>query len=626
MTAKRSLIALPLAIGLIAAAAALAQTPGVTPTEIKIGNINPYSGPASAYGTIGKSIGAYFRMVNEQGGINGRKINYITYDDGYSPPKAVEMARRLVEQDQVALIFQPLGTPSNSAIHKYMNQSKVPQLFVATGATKWNDPKNFPWTMGWQPNYQTEGRVYAAYVLQTVKDAKVGVLYQNDDYGKDYLKGFEDGLGDKAKQLIVLRQSYEVTDPTVDSQIVNLKNSGANVFFNITTPKFAVQAIKKSHDIGWKPLHLLNNVSTSLAAVMIPAGTEASKGLVTALYMKEVTDPQWQGDKGFQDWAAWMKKYYPEGRLDDQFNAYGYNVAMTLDARAEAVRQRPLAREHHAPGGQHQGPRAADAAARDQAQHRPGRLRPDRAGEARPLRRRALDALRRADRIIRPLAARRAPARVARGARDPSPAGSAGGLGLRGDVALADRLRERGEFGGGHPACPWTSRRTSSRARSMASFFVIMPSLSTICIAFIWVMILPSSSSVGWAFAAWPRPRAIRAPASRARLSCGSSSVSCTWLVVESSRSFELQPWSGGAAALTAGSARCPREPRARDDPSGGGADRADSRLDDRRPRSRSSTHGSAASMVLLLKSSVARSRRAASRCCTYMVRRGGAG
>jgi len=331
MTARPSLIALPVAIGLIASATAFAQTPGVTPTEIKIGNINPYSGPASAYGTIGKAIGAYFKMVNDQGGINGRKITYISYDDGYSPPKAVEMARRLVEQDQVALIFQSLGTPSNTAIHKYMNQSKVPQLFVATGATKWNDPKGFPWTMGWQPNYQTEGRIYASYVLRNVKDVKVGILYQNDDYGKDYLKGFEDGLGDRAKQLIVLRQSYEVTDPTVDSQIVNLKTSGANVFFNITTPKFAVQAIKKSHDIGWKPLHLLNNVSTSLAAVMTPAGTDASKGLVTVLYMKEVTDPQWQGDKGFQDWVAWMKKYYPEGKLDDQFNAYGYNVAKTLE-------------------------------------------------------------------------------------------------------------------------------------------------------------------------------------------------------------------------------------------------------------------------------------------------------
>jgi branched-chain amino acid transport system substrate-binding protein len=303
---------------------------GVTATEVKIGNTNPYSGPASAYGTIGKAIGAYFKMVNEQGGVNGRKINYITYDDAYTPPKTVEMIRRLVEQDQVAFVFQTLGTPPNSAIHKYMNEKKVPHLFVATGATKWNDPKNFPWTMGYQPNYQTEGRIYAAYVMKNMPDAKVGILYQNDDYGKDYLKGFEDGLGDAAKKLIVLKQSYEVTDPTIDSQIVNLKNSGANVFFNITIPKFAVQAIKKSHDIGWKPLHFLNNVSSSLGTVLKPAGLDASKGLITALYMKEVTDPQWKNDKGFQDWLAWMKKYYPEGALDDQSNGFAYNVAILM--------------------------------------------------------------------------------------------------------------------------------------------------------------------------------------------------------------------------------------------------------------------------------------------------------
>jgi ABC-type branched-subunit amino acid transport system substrate-binding protein len=319
-----------LALAALIAAPVLAQTPGVTSTEIKVGNTNPYSGPASAYGTIGKSIGAYFKMINEQGGVNGRKINYISYDDSYSPPKAVEMVRKLVEQDEVALVFQSLGTPSNSAIHKYMNQMKVPQLFVATGASKWNDPKNYPWTMGWQPNYQTEGRVYALHVLANVKDPKIGILYQNDDYGKDYLKGFEDGLGDKAKTLIVMKQSYEVTDPTVDSQIVNLKNSGANVFFNITTPKFAAQAIKKAHDLGWKPVHYLNNVSTSTAAVLKPAGLEAAKGLITALYLKEVTDPQWKNDKGYKDWLAWMQKYYPEGSIEDQFNAYGYSVAMTL--------------------------------------------------------------------------------------------------------------------------------------------------------------------------------------------------------------------------------------------------------------------------------------------------------
>ena len=312
------------------AGAATAQTVvGVTATEIKIGHTNPYSGNASAYGTIGKTIAAYFKKVNDEGGVNGRKINFISYDDSYSPPKTVEMVRKLVEQDQVAFVFQTLGTPPNTAIQKYLNQQKVPQLFVATGATKWNDPKNFPWTMGYQPNYQTEGRVYAAYALSHVKDAKIGILYQNDDYGKDYLKGFEDGLGDAKKQ-IVMKQTYEVTDPTIDSQIVNLKNSGANVFFNITTPKFAAQAIKKAHEIGWKPLHFLNNVSSSLGTVLKPAGLDASRDLITALYMKEVTDPQWRNDKGFQDWVAFMKKYYPDGALDDQANGFGYNVAILM--------------------------------------------------------------------------------------------------------------------------------------------------------------------------------------------------------------------------------------------------------------------------------------------------------
>jgi branched-chain amino acid transport system substrate-binding protein len=309
---------------------AAAQTPGVTATEVKIGNTNPYSGPASAYGTIGKALGAYFKKVNDEGGVNGRKINYITYDDSYSPPKAVEMVRKLVEQDEVAALFQTLGTPTNTAIHKYVNQQKVPHLFVATGATKWNDPKNFPWTMGFQPNYQTEGRIYAAYILKNFPDAKIGILYQNDDYGKDYRKGLHDGLGEAAKKMIVLEQTYEVTDPTIDSQIVNLKNSGANVFFNVTIPKFAVQAIKKAHDIGWKPAHFLNNVSSSLATVLKPAGLDASKGLITALYMKEITDPQWKSDKGFLDWVAFMKKYYPDGALDDQSNAYGYTAAQAL--------------------------------------------------------------------------------------------------------------------------------------------------------------------------------------------------------------------------------------------------------------------------------------------------------
>ncbi len=328
---RRTVLSALVAVLALVVPATAADTPGVTATEIKIGNTNPYSGPASAYGTIGKVIGAYFKKVNDEGGVNGRKINYISYDDAYSPPKTVEMVRKLVEQDQVAALFQTLGTPTNSAIHKYMNQQKVPHLFVATGATKWNDPKNFPWTMGWQPNYQTEGRIYAQYIMKNFPDAKIGILYQNDDYGKDYRKGLHDGLGEaNAKKMIVMEQTYEVTDPTIDSQIVNLKNSGANVFFNVTIPKFAVQAIKKAHDIGWKPAHFLNNVSSSLATVLKPAGVEASRGLITALYMKEITDPQWKNDKGFQDWVTWMKKYYPEGALDDQSNAYAYNVAILV--------------------------------------------------------------------------------------------------------------------------------------------------------------------------------------------------------------------------------------------------------------------------------------------------------
>lgn len=327
----RRRFALALVLILAAAGPALAaDMPGVTATEIKIGHTNPYSGNASAYGTIGKVEAAYFRKVNEEGGINGRKITFISYDDAYSPPKTVEMVRRLVEQDQVAFIFQTLGTPTNSAIHRYVNQQKVPHLFVATGATKWGDPKNFPWTMGWQPTYQTEGHIYAQYVLKNVPDPKIGILYQNDDYGKDYLKGFKDGLGDAARKLIVLEQSYEVTDATIDSQIVNLKNSGANVFFNVTTPKFAAQAIKKAHDIGWKPLHLLNNVSSSVGAVLKPAGLDAARGIITTQYLKDPTDPQWKNDPGFKEWLAFMKKYYPEGNTQDGFNVYGYTVAQTL--------------------------------------------------------------------------------------------------------------------------------------------------------------------------------------------------------------------------------------------------------------------------------------------------------
>ncbi len=315
---------------LIAVAEALGADPGVTDKEIKIGNIMPYSGPASSYGTIGRGISAYFKKLNEEGGINGRKINIISYDDGYSPPRAVEQARRLVEQDRVLFIFQPLGTPSNSAIWKYMNDKQVPQLFVASGATKWGDPTGHPWTMGWQPTYQTEAHIYAEYLLKNRPAAKIAVLYQNDDFGKDYLKGLRDGLGTAAAKMIIAEQSYEVSDPTVDSQMVNLKKSGADVFLNISTPKFALQAIKKAADLGWKPFQILTNVATSLATVMTPAGTDASKGIISAFYLKDYDDPQWKDDPATREWLAWMKKYYPDGNLHEQFNIYAYCVSQTL--------------------------------------------------------------------------------------------------------------------------------------------------------------------------------------------------------------------------------------------------------------------------------------------------------
>src|ERR1700719_138037 len=295
--------ALSAALAILAATSsgALAQKKydvGATDTEIKIGNIMPYSGPASAYGVIGKTEQAYYDKSNAEGGINGRKINFISYDDGYSPPKTVEQARKLVESDEVLVIFQSLGTPPNTAIQKYMNAKKVPQLFVATGATKWNDPKNYPWTIGWQPNYQSEGHIYAQYLLKNHPSAKIGILFQNDDYGKDYVKGMKDGLNGKLP--IVAELPYETSDPTVDSQIVNLKASGADVFFNVTTPKFAAQAIKKAAEIEWKPIHLLNNVSTSVGAVLKPAGFDNSKDILTTAYLKDPTDPTWKDDPAYK--------------------------------------------------------------------------------------------------------------------------------------------------------------------------------------------------------------------------------------------------------------------------------------------------------------------------------------
>jgi branched-chain amino acid transport system substrate-binding protein len=322
-------IALGLAVAMAGPASAQKKyDTGASDTEIKIGNINPYSGPASAYGTIGKTIGAYFAKVNAEGGINGRKINYISYDDGYAPPRAVEQARKLVESDEVLLIFQPLGTPGNSAIQKYMNAKKVPQLFVATGATKFGDPKNFPWTMGWQPNYQSEGRVFAQYLLDNHPKGKVGILFQNDDYGKDYVKGLKDGLGGKIQ--VVAELPYEVADPTVDSQIINLKASGADIFFNVATPKFAAQAIRKAAEIGWKPVHLLNSVSASVGSVLKPAGLDNSVGILTTQYPKDPTDPQWKDDPGYKEWVAFMDKYYPDGDKTSSFTVYGYNVSQTL--------------------------------------------------------------------------------------------------------------------------------------------------------------------------------------------------------------------------------------------------------------------------------------------------------
>jgi branched-chain amino acid transport system substrate-binding protein len=322
--------ALALAFGVSSAFAQKKYDPGASDTEIKIGNINPYSGPASAYGLIGKTIAAYFNKVNAEGGINGRRINFISYDDAYSPPKAVEQARKLVESDEVLLIFQSLGTPSNTAIQKYMNAKKVPQLFVATGATKWGDPKHFPWTMGWQPPYQAEARIYAKYLLDKHPNAKIGILYQNDDYGKDYVKGMTDGLGAKAATMIVAEQPYETSDPTVDSQMVNLKASSADVFFNVTTPKFAAQAIKKSAEIGWKPLHLLNNVSQSIGSVLKPAGLDNSTGILSSYYLKDATDPAVTNDPGYKDWLAFMDKYFAEGDKTSSFTVYGYTAAQTL--------------------------------------------------------------------------------------------------------------------------------------------------------------------------------------------------------------------------------------------------------------------------------------------------------
>ena len=303
---------------------------GATDKEIKIGHTGPYSGPASSYGQIGKTIEAFFKSVNEAGGVNGRKINFITRDDGYSPPKMVELVRQLVEQEKVLCLFNTLGTPTNTAIHRYMNQKKVPQLYVATGASKWGKPKVFPWTLGFQPDYHTEAVIYAKHILANVKDPKIGVLMQNDDYGKDYWEGFKEGLGKDANK-VVKHVTYETTDPTVDSQIIQLKDSGANVFFNISIPKFAAQAIRKAADIGWKPVSYLNNVSSSVASTLKPAGLENSQGQITALWLMDPTDKQWNENPEMKTWRAWMNKYMPGANQDDGNYVYAYSAAYLME-------------------------------------------------------------------------------------------------------------------------------------------------------------------------------------------------------------------------------------------------------------------------------------------------------
>jgi branched-chain amino acid transport system substrate-binding protein len=353
---KSLLVMLPLALvlGTTGAPAAAQTVVGVTATEIKIGNTNRYSGPAyaSIYATMGKVVGAYFRKVNDEGGVNGRKLRFLSYDDGYHPRAAMEQVRKLVEQDQVALLFQTVGTQANATMHEYVNAKKVPHLFVTSGSSKWNDPGAFPWTMGWQLNYQTEGRIYAQYIRRHLPNARIGILYQNDSYGRDYRKGLLDGLGEAASKLVVLEQAYEPGDASIEDKIVKLRNSGANVLYNVAWPRLAEQAIEKARDIGWEPTHLLNSVSMSamkeasevswhprhfwaalsgfFARLLRPDDADVPGGVVTAFYQKQVSDPRWKTDQGYVDWVAFMRKYYPEGSLDDQLNAFGYLVAQTL--------------------------------------------------------------------------------------------------------------------------------------------------------------------------------------------------------------------------------------------------------------------------------------------------------
>src|ERR1700710_891967 len=330
---KLSLFAAAAALSLLTTQGALAQKKydtGASDTEIKIGNVEAYSGPASAYGVIGKTEEAYFKMINDQGGINGRKINWISYDDGYSPPKTVEQVRKLIESDEVFLVFNALGTPTQTAVQKYHNSKKVPQLFVATGASKWNDPKDFPWTMGFQPSYRVEARIFAKYILKNRPDARVAVFYANDDFGKDYVAGLKEVFGARTSQILIAEESYETTEPSIDNHIVKLKGTGADVFVNISTPKFAAQAIKKMAELEWKPMHVMTDVSISIGAVMKPAGLEASEGILSAGYLKDASDSQWANDEGMKKFMTFIDKYMPGANISDTNLVYGYAAAQTM--------------------------------------------------------------------------------------------------------------------------------------------------------------------------------------------------------------------------------------------------------------------------------------------------------
>ena len=398
MNKKLSVAAAAAAIALLASQSAFAQKKydtGASDTEIKIGNVEAYSGPASAYGVIGKTEDAYFTMINDNGGVNGRKINFISYDDGYSPPKTVEQVRKLIESDEVFLIFNALGTPTQSAVQKYQNTKKVPQLFLATGASKWNDPKDFPWTMGFQPSYRVEARIFAKYILKEKPGAKVAVFYQNDDFGKDYVAGLKEVFGDKASSLIVAEESYETTEPSVNSHIVKLKGTGADVLVNISTPKFAAQTIKKMAELEWKPMHLMTDVSISIGAVMKPAGFEASEGILSAGYLKDASDPQWKDDAGMKKFMAFADKYMPGANISDANLVYGYAAAADHGAGAETGRRRPDPRKCHEAGGEPEGFCAGYADPRHQGQHRRHRLRPDRTAQDDAVQGRQVGAVRR---------------------------------------------------------------------------------------------------------------------------------------------------------------------------------------------------------------------------------------